>query len=492
MNCVLHIGLEKTGTTSIQHCFAKNRSQLKAQGVLYPACLGEISHVKLTAYALEQEKIDDIRTGLGVKSPEAVPRFRKNIVAQLKQEIVTSGCSTLLLSNENLSSRLNQEKELQRLKQLLEASCDNITVYVYLRRQSELYNASVSTAVKACSDSDFCILTLPDFNSVDFQFRYNYFNLLQRWENVFGKENIVVRRYDKDSMPDGNVVDDFIRALGLDFVCETGNYANKSMHNENLFFLNRLNKHLPRVARKTINPFHQYILCAIESMKDDTESFELSMSESMDEYFFESNNEISKKYLQEEILFKKIANNEAGASKITESDSEKYFEIFSEVLFNVMVDSLIENNILKHALNKSCLPQIIRKTEDCCEFYKKSDKLYAHLGHLYLQNKELTKARGAYLEALRIVPESAAYHLQVSVIDAQQQNVASAIEYAQAAVRMERDNPYAHFHLGTLQLMSREFEEALESLSTALKIEPGNKAFINAYKRAQSYTASKI
>lgn len=490
MNCVLHIGLEKTGTTSIQHCLAKNKKQLKARGVLYPSCLGELGHVKLTAYALDDAKICDLRTGLGIKSPSAVPHFRQSVCKQLKREIAESGCPTLLLSNENLSSRLHQESELRRLRELLLSSCDTITVYVYLRRQSELYNASISTAVKA-SSNDTNVLTLPDFGSAPFQLRYNYFELLKRWENVFGKENIVVRRFDKETLVDGNVVEDFINNLQLDFICETQHYVNKSMQKDKLLFLYNLNKHFPRIGGNTVNPFHRYILDAVENVNDDASCFEISHSKMIDEYFFESNNKIAKSYFNEEILFDE--------SKSTESDKEnsadlhvgKCFEMFSDVLHNVLVDSLIENNILKYALNKHCLPQIIRKTEDCCVFYKDSDKLYAHLGHLYLQNKELNKARNAYVEALRIMPDNAAFHLQISVIDTQRKDIASAIEFAQAAVKKEKDNPYAHFHLGTLRILTKEFEGALESLAMALEIEPGNKAFINAYKKAQEYTPAK-
>ncbi len=490
MDCVLHIGLEKTGTTSIQHCLAKNRKQLKSQGILYPASLGDLGHIELTAYAADEEKICDIRTGLGIKSPKEVLRFRQNVYAQLEREISGGSYGLLLLSNENLSSRLHQESELRRLEQFIRAFCDNITVYVYLRRQSDLYNSAISTAIKSNSSTVTNVMTLPDFESDVFQNRYNYLKLLQRWEKIFGRENIVVRRYGENVLYNNNVVEDFLTVLKLDLVCETRIYANKSMYKEKLLFLYNLNKYFPRIKQRKINPFHKHILDAIDCIKEDAPAFEVSMSDSIDEYFYESNNKLAAIYFNQEELFCKKTSVEEKNNAVPTNDIGKDYEMFSEVLHHVLVDSLIENNILKYALNKHCLPQVIRKTEESCAFYRDSDKLFAHLGHLHLQNKDIAKARSAYLEALRIAPESAAYHLQISVIDVQKQEISSAIAYAQAAIGLEKDNPYAHFHLGNLLLLTKKYQCALESLAIALRIEPENKAFINAYKKAQEITAA--
>lgn len=40
MTCYVHIGLPKTGTTSIQEFLFANHAQLKQQGYLYPVSLG--------------------------------------------------------------------------------------------------------------------------------------------------------------------------------------------------------------------------------------------------------------------------------------------------------------------------------------------------------------------------------------------------------------------------------------------------------------------
>jgi hypothetical protein len=59
--CVVHIGSEKSGTTSIQHCFSKNREPLLEQGLWYPRSMtyedGRV-HRKLSDLARGGREID--------------------------------------------------------------------------------------------------------------------------------------------------------------------------------------------------------------------------------------------------------------------------------------------------------------------------------------------------------------------------------------------------------------------------------------------------
>ncbi|HEX5860251.1 MAG TPA: hypothetical protein VFY58_00315, partial [Nocardioides sp.] len=55
---VLHIGMGKTGTTSIQGWLHRNRERLAERGILYPASPGERRHVRL---------------GLAMQNPDRAP-----------------------------------------------------------------------------------------------------------------------------------------------------------------------------------------------------------------------------------------------------------------------------------------------------------------------------------------------------------------------------------------------------------------------------------
>src|ERR1700684_2608387 len=76
-NCILHIGTEKTGTTTLQRYLALNRDEFLKQGYFIPASLSPYpdlsNHERLTTYALNPIKTsDDLRIAAGLKSSDEV------------------------------------------------------------------------------------------------------------------------------------------------------------------------------------------------------------------------------------------------------------------------------------------------------------------------------------------------------------------------------------------------------------------------------------
>ncbi len=59
--CVLHIGLEKTGTTTIQNRLASNRERLLERGILYPRSAGRSNHLHLVSACLDFGVWDNIK-----------------------------------------------------------------------------------------------------------------------------------------------------------------------------------------------------------------------------------------------------------------------------------------------------------------------------------------------------------------------------------------------------------------------------------------------
>src|SRR5947209_14208464 len=116
--CFLHIGTEKTGTTSIQKFLAKNRPVLDEQGIFYPRSPGNQNHIALAVYALREGKQNDIGRLCGASHAEQMPEFRERLIAELDCELGQSGASVIIFSNEHLSSRLVTETEIERVKSL--------------------------------------------------------------------------------------------------------------------------------------------------------------------------------------------------------------------------------------------------------------------------------------------------------------------------------------------------------------------------------------
>jgi len=116
--CFLHIGTEKTGTTTIQNFLSKNRPGLEQQGILYPQSPGNQNHTALAVYALSEGKQNGLSLSSGISNAEQVPPFRERLSLALDEEIAASDASIIIFSNEHLSSRLWTDIEIERVKKL--------------------------------------------------------------------------------------------------------------------------------------------------------------------------------------------------------------------------------------------------------------------------------------------------------------------------------------------------------------------------------------
>ena len=108
MKAFLHIGTEKTGTTTIQHFFAHNRSNLLEDGFLYPYSPGEANHTKLVAFSKEKNEIQgEVRKLLGITDSEKVLQFRNEFKNELAEELAKTQAKTVIFSNNHCSSSLS-------------------------------------------------------------------------------------------------------------------------------------------------------------------------------------------------------------------------------------------------------------------------------------------------------------------------------------------------------------------------------------------------
>ncbi len=223
-HCVLHIGFEKTGSTSIQAFLTDNIPRLREQGYFVPRSLsrgdGFCNHTRLAAYAIADHKLtDDLRLHHGVNCVSQTKSFREETTLRLDQEAEqATGCHTMLLSSEHLSSRTDEPGEIVRLKALLDGFCDDIKIVAYLRSQAELLPSIYNEAVKAgFHDLDL----VPDFDACDerrwvTKRYFDYATILELWSGVFGRDHVMVRLFEPGALLFGDVVQDFLFSIHID------------------------------------------------------------------------------------------------------------------------------------------------------------------------------------------------------------------------------------------------------------------------------------
>lgn len=209
MRIFLHIGLEKTGTTAIQWSLWEARAELARQGVLYPERIGRSNHsnhMHLAIACAAWERTEDLRTFCRVpETAEDQPTFAQAVRRELAREVEKARPETLVLSNEHLSSRLLEPDEVSALHRLLAPLSEDIRVIVYLRRQDDLFLSYYSEQVKRK-----CPYRLEAFE--DRPLWLDFRATLDRWGEVFGEENLIVRSYPPES---GDILIEFCDIVGL-------------------------------------------------------------------------------------------------------------------------------------------------------------------------------------------------------------------------------------------------------------------------------------
>ena len=118
--CIIHIGTEKTGTTTLQRFFRRNELNLAKKNIFYPKTFGKGNHRQLYVFASNEQKKDNRKLDLGLTTPKKVENFRKNIIKSFHEEIKDHNCKKLLLSTEFFHSRLTSDEELKFLKDFLD------------------------------------------------------------------------------------------------------------------------------------------------------------------------------------------------------------------------------------------------------------------------------------------------------------------------------------------------------------------------------------
>lgn len=188
----LHIGLHKTGTSSIQSYLSDHRLDLQRLGILYPETAippTNHGHHLLPWSFMQREPVD----------PDA-------IFAQINDEIATSPSDTAIISSEGFERR----SSLKKIDFIAEQFAEFDTrILVYLRRQDELIESRYNQNLKMGKVFE----SIQSFTETMFKHgRCDFYELCEDWAAKFGRDKILVRIYTKTS----NVIADFLEATGID------------------------------------------------------------------------------------------------------------------------------------------------------------------------------------------------------------------------------------------------------------------------------------
>ncbi len=231
---VLHIGVHKTGSTSVQNALAANAGLLARHGILYPKYPAAPAHVtnhNRLAWEIAEGVID-------------LAKLR-----EWAQSLAQKDAHTLIISAEDFC-KLKSLDFLACFEEYFEAE-----VILYLRRQDSWINSWYNQNVKwpylrelsACTPDQF-LSYLQEFFWID------YFETVERWARTVGKDRMHIRVLERGQIEDP--LADMCDLCGVDFVLKRTQQkrANESLPATQLKILQEIGimKYRPAVRLKII------------------------------------------------------------------------------------------------------------------------------------------------------------------------------------------------------------------------------------------------
>jgi hypothetical protein len=294
-NCILHIGMHKTGSSAIQKTLCNlNTSEFE---YLKFSPDGNHSEFILNIFLKKNELYhSNIKRGL---SKNEVIEIQKKYTEDLKSLLKATQSKTVIISSEDILS-LN-ENELLEFREFLMQYCQSIRVIGYVRPPIAYMQSAFQEYIKNGVTTSFPIL-YP-----------NYKNKFEKFDRIFKRENVLFLKYDSSTLLDKDVVLDFCHHAGIAINPELITHINESISLEATSLLyvyhkfghgygsfakaiaenNLLIKAISCIGNKKIQFSPSLSRSLLETKLEDIQWMEARLGSSLDESLVESNDSIS-------------------------------------------------------------------------------------------------------------------------------------------------------------------------------------------------------
>lgn len=333
MKCYLHIGTEKTATTTIQDFFNLNRMKLLENGYIYTQSAGRANNRKLSAAAYNLDRRDDFTMNHGLNSNDKLNVFQVNQIAGLKDEVESiqrdyPQAKSIIFSSEHIQSRLTDVREIERLKDILiHLGVVEIKIIIYLRRPADIANSLYSTSIKSGSTA----INPPKPSSPYWNNLCNHKRTIEKFSLVFGESAIVPRIFDKREFFNGSVIDDILSVIGIrNDGYDLPKNANESLSLIGINLLRRINKEIPMFIDDKPNKIRENVVTYLEKYFSESKYImPNSLYEEYDSEFLDSNEWVRRKYFPHKDVLFSSGIPKGVALNISESELDKIAGLIS-------------------------------------------------------------------------------------------------------------------------------------------------------------------
>ena len=282
--CIVHIGMNKTGSTSIQTSLHED---LKSDDFFYPD-LSIPNHSIVVCSIFSKMEALAVHRKRG-RSENEIAQFNLSKKNKLIKSIVQSDKPIMIISGESIPALT--KNELEDFKDFLHIYFNKVSIVAYIRTPKSYMESAFQQRVKS-GHSNF------DMGSV----YPNYRNKFRKFDLVFGRENVRLWKFDTKNLLKNSVTVDFYNRIGI--TMEPGNVnVNKSLSMEalSLLYIYRkygvgfgIGKSVIRENKKLIDALRnigstkikfsaELVQATIDDNRDDIEWMEKRLGESLNE-----------------------------------------------------------------------------------------------------------------------------------------------------------------------------------------------------------------
>jgi len=222
--CILHVGMPKTGTSSIQESLFFG---LRDPGFRYYSA-GEVNGSRMlwaSASSTPPPFSHWKKQPVARAHLERKHRSYRRGLTRVIDESIRKG-KTLILSGEDCWSW--DEEQMRGMRALLESKRLVTRVIIYLRPWRSYLESNFQERIKHAS-LRFTANKIIPMDELMEPGNLDYPALIERFESVFGADQVIARKFDPDLFPAGCVVQDFCRQFGIRMDPESIRRANDAL-----------------------------------------------------------------------------------------------------------------------------------------------------------------------------------------------------------------------------------------------------------------------